>query len=120
MAPLAAQIVYEGPNTTAGVNNTYNRIVVDNKSQVMSTSWGLCEAQSGTAELQTLDAIFKQGAAQGIAMYAAQAIRAPLTATIPTWQSIRQRRSLYYRSWWHKSANQQRHLRQRVGVEQSV
>jgi len=37
----------------------------------MSTSWGLCEAQSGTAELQTLDAIFKQGAAQGIAMYAA-------------------------------------------------
>jgi subtilase family serine protease len=71
MAPGAAQIVYEGPNTTQGVNDTYNQIVTDNKAQVMTTSWGECEAQSGTSELQTLDNIFKQGAAQGIAFFAA-------------------------------------------------
>jgi subtilase family serine protease len=71
MAPGAAQIVYEGPNTTQGVNDTYNQIVTDNKAQVMTTSWGECEAQSGASELQTLDNIFKQGAAQGIAFFAA-------------------------------------------------
>ncbi len=71
MAPGASQIVYEGPNTTQGVNDTYNKIVTDNKAQITTISWGECESQSGTAELQTLDGIFKQGAAQGIAMFAA-------------------------------------------------
>lgn len=71
IAPDASQIVYEGPNTTQGVNDTYNRIVTDNQAQVVSVSWGECESQSGAAELQTLDGIFKQGAAQGIAIFAA-------------------------------------------------
>lgn len=71
MAPKAAQIVYEGPNTTQGVNDTYNKIVTDGKAQVVSVSWGECEAQSGTAELQTLDSIFKQAAAQGMTIFAA-------------------------------------------------
>src|SRR5438270_5454655 len=71
MAPHANQIVYEGPNTTQGLNDTYNKIVTDNKAQIASTSWGLCENSSGSAELQTLDAIFKQGAAQGISFFAA-------------------------------------------------
>jgi subtilase family serine protease len=71
MAPKASQLVYEGPNTTQGVNDTYNKIVTDNKAQVMTVSWGECETVSGAAELQTLDGIFKQGAAQGISMYSA-------------------------------------------------
>jgi subtilase family serine protease len=71
IAPHARQIVYEGPNTTQGVNDTYNRIVHDNKAQIVSISWGLCETSSGTAELQTLDNIFKQGASQGISFFAA-------------------------------------------------
>src|SRR5215469_8791253 len=71
MAPHASQIVYEGPNTTQGVNDTYNQIVTDKKAQVATTSWGECEAQSGNAELQTLDNILSQGSAEGIAIYAA-------------------------------------------------
>lgn len=71
IAPHANQIVYEGPNTTQGLNDTYNKIVTDNKAQVVSTSWGLCETSSGAPELQTLDTIFKQGAAQGISFFAA-------------------------------------------------
>lgn len=71
MAPHAKQIVYEGPNTVQGLNDTYNRIVHDNKAQIVSISWGLCEANTGAAELQTLDNIFKQGAAQGISFFAA-------------------------------------------------
>ncbi len=71
MAPQASQLIYEGPNTTQGVNDTYNQIVTDDKAQVMTASWGECEAQSGTSELQTLDSIFQQGAAEGISMFAA-------------------------------------------------
>src|SRR5207302_8669662 len=53
MAPKATQIVYEGPNTTQGVNDTYNKIVTDNKAQITTISWGECESASGNAELQT-------------------------------------------------------------------
>ncbi len=71
MAPKASQIVYMGPNTTQGVNDTYNQIVTDKKAQIATISWGECESQSGNAELQTLDNILSQGSAEGIAMYAA-------------------------------------------------
>ena len=71
MAPHARQIVYEGPNTTQGLNDTYNRIVTDHKAHVAVVSWGICEANSGPGELQTLDNIFKQAAIEGIAFFAA-------------------------------------------------
>ena len=71
LAPHANQIVYEGPNTIQGLNDTYNQIVHDHKAQVVSISWGLCESGSGAAELQTLDNIFKQGAAEGMSFFAA-------------------------------------------------
>src|SRR6266568_3733208 len=71
MAPHANQIVYEGPNTTQGLNDTYNKIVTDDKAQISTVSWGLCERSSETSELQTLDTILKQGAAEGISFFAA-------------------------------------------------
>lgn len=71
IAPGAAQKVYIGPNSTQGVNDTYNRIVTDNVAKVTSISWGECESVSGSAELTALNNIFKQGAAQGQAFFAA-------------------------------------------------
>jgi subtilase family serine protease len=71
IAPGATQKIYIGPNSTSGVNDTYNRIVTDNLAKVVSTSWGECEAAAGNSELATLDNIFKQGAAQGQAFFAA-------------------------------------------------
>jgi subtilase family serine protease len=71
IAPHASQVVYEGPNTTQGLNDTYNQIVHDHKAQIVSISWGLCESSTGAAELQTLDNIFKQGAAEGMSFIAA-------------------------------------------------
>jgi kumamolisin len=71
IAPRTAQLVYEGPNSTQGINDTYNRMVTDNQARVISTSWGLCESSTGQAEILTLDTIFKQAAAQGISIYAA-------------------------------------------------
>ncbi|HEY7340568.1 MAG TPA: protease pro-enzyme activation domain-containing protein [Ktedonobacterales bacterium] len=71
IAPGASQKIYIGPNSTSGVNDTYNRIVTDNAAKVSSSSWGLCEASSGTSELQALNNIFVQMAAQGQALYSA-------------------------------------------------
>jgi hypothetical protein len=71
IAPGASQKVYIGPNSTVGVNDTYNRIVTDNLARVVSISWGECEVAAGSAELAALDNIFKQGAAQGQVFFAA-------------------------------------------------
>ncbi|GCE28774.1 hypothetical protein KDA_42580 [Dictyobacter alpinus] len=71
MAPGAAQKVYIGPNDSAGINDTYNRIVTDNVAKVISVSWGECELGSSASRLDTLNTIFKQGAAQGQTFFAA-------------------------------------------------
>ncbi|HVU70511.1 MAG TPA: S53 family peptidase [Ktedonobacteraceae bacterium] len=71
IAPGATQKIYIGPNSTSGVNDTYNRIVTDDLAPVTSISWGLCESSSGTSELAALDNIFVQGAAQGQSFFAA-------------------------------------------------
>ncbi|TSK06585.1 MAG: hypothetical protein FPO08_07945 [Geobacter sp.] len=72
MAPGASRIiVYQGPNTTKGVLDTYNRIATDNLAKQVSTSWGLSEGDSGSAFLNSENAIFQQMAAQGQTIYAA-------------------------------------------------
>ncbi len=71
VAPHANILVYEGPNTMQGINDTYAKIINDNKAQIISTSWGSCETGSGNAELQLLDNLFRQAAAQGMSVYAA-------------------------------------------------
>jgi subtilase family serine protease len=71
IAPQADMLVYEGPGTVAGINATYNKIVSDHKARIVVISWGLCEASTGNAELQTLHTIFKAGALQGMTFVAA-------------------------------------------------
>ncbi len=71
VAPGANQKIYIGPNSASGVNDTYNKIVTDNVAKVTSISWGECESAIGSSELVVLDNIFKQGAAQGQAFFAA-------------------------------------------------
>lgn len=48
---------------------TFNQVVVENEASVMSVSWGLCEKGSGWLVMQTENAIFKQAAVQGIALF---------------------------------------------------
>lgn len=72
LAPSATQImVYEGPNTSQGVLAVYNKIASDNLAKSVSSSWGLPEASSGRAFIESEHAIFKQMAAQGQSMYSA-------------------------------------------------
>lgn len=71
IAPGAAQKIYIGPNSTSGVNDTYNKIVTDDIAQVTTSSWGECESASGNSELSALDNIFTQASAQGQAVFSA-------------------------------------------------
>jgi kumamolisin len=70
-APGADILMYIGANPAfTTFTKTFNQIVVDNKADVISVSWGLCEAGTGQAQMNTEAAVFKQAAAQGIAVFA--------------------------------------------------
>lgn len=72
MAPGATKvIIYEGPNSNAGVLDTYNRIATDNLAKQISTSWGLAEGSNSSSALNSENTIFQQMAAQGQTIYAA-------------------------------------------------
>ena len=75
-APHSTVISYEAPNTSQGEYDAYNRIVDDNTAQVVSTSWGKCEAlleaePNGSVFIDALHTLFKQAAAQGQTVFAA-------------------------------------------------
>ncbi len=72
LAPGVTKVlVYEGPNSSAGVIDTYNRIATDNIAKSVSTSWGLAEKSNSASALQSENTIFKQMAAQGQSIFAA-------------------------------------------------
>jgi len=49
---------------------TYAQVAIDNKADVMTVSWGLCEEHTGWLQMHTEGAIFKQAVVQGIALFA--------------------------------------------------
>ncbi|MGO9875296.1 MAG: protease pro-enzyme activation domain-containing protein [Acidimicrobiia bacterium] len=72
-APGASIVSYEAPNTGVGEYDVYNRIVTDDRAQVVSTSWGDCEtdvASSGNF-IGAMHTVFEQAAAQGQSVFAA-------------------------------------------------
>lgn len=65
MAPhLARVVVYEAPNTTQGYNDEFARIVND-RTPVVSVSWGDCEKNMGRQEVEQENTYFQEAAAQG-------------------------------------------------------
>ncbi|HEX2350292.1 MAG TPA: S53 family peptidase, partial [Ktedonobacterales bacterium] len=71
LAPSSTLDVYTGPNSSQGLLDTYNQIVLDNVDNVTTTSWGLCEPLTGDYMLDSLDQIFAQAASQGQTIAAA-------------------------------------------------
>ena len=71
LAPGADILVYEGPNTDTGAYDTYNAIVSDDDAPIVSTSWGLCEPEEGSAPASAEDVLFEEAAAQGQGVFAA-------------------------------------------------
>ena len=71
-APLATIDVYEGPNNVAGPLDVLSAIVSQDRAQVISTSWGNCEAQDGGSQIASVEAnLFEEAAAQGQTVVAA-------------------------------------------------
>lgn len=70
IAPAANVTVFEGPNSDAGEVDTYQAIV-DSGIPVTSISWGAAESQRTTSNINAVDAVFQQGAAQGLGFFAA-------------------------------------------------
>ncbi|MFZ0250149.1 MAG: IPT/TIG domain-containing protein, partial [Acidimicrobiales bacterium] len=71
-APSASLVVYEAPNNDdSEAFDLFNRIASDDSSQVVTTSWGVCEAEIPTADRQTENGIFQRMAVQGQTVIAA-------------------------------------------------
>lgn len=71
LAPQANVIVYQGPNTAFGIYAIYNAIVSQNAARVISTSWGVCEAQAGFSEAAAENSLFQEAAVQGQSTFSA-------------------------------------------------
>jgi subtilase family serine protease len=71
-APSASLVVYEAPNgSDAQAFDLFNRIASDDGAQVVTTSWGVCEASMSAADRQTENGIFQRMALQGQTVIAA-------------------------------------------------
>ncbi len=71
-APGADIMMYMGVDSKfTTFTKVFNQVVTDNKADVMSISWGLCEEHTGKRQMKSEHNIFKQAAAQGIAVFAA-------------------------------------------------
>ncbi len=85
LAPGASKIlVYEGPNTTQGVIDTYNQIATDNTAKQISTSWGEAEQCETSATRTAEQNAFKQMAAQGQSIFAAAGDTVRMTTGAPS------------------------------------
>jgi len=72
LAPNTTKIVvYEGPNSGAGVVDTYNRIATDNVAKQISTSWGEAENSASASVRSSENTAFQQMASQGQSIFAA-------------------------------------------------
>jgi YVTN family beta-propeller protein len=69
LAPKARLLVYETGNSGTGSMDEYTAIVTADKAQVVSSSWGQCEAFLGSSQAAAQNTIFEQAAAQGQSIF---------------------------------------------------
>jgi subtilase family serine protease len=75
-APGAKVLVYQGPNAQTGAPgsgpyDTFAAIINQDRAQVVSVSWGGCEAQLGRADAKAENTLFEQATVQGQSIVAA-------------------------------------------------
>ncbi|MEU9282989.1 S53 family peptidase, partial [Streptomyces sp. NPDC048341] len=75
LVPGASIIDYQGVDassaTDQNVIDVYQKMVTDDQAEVISTSWGLCEALESSATANAENTIFAEAAAQGQSVVAA-------------------------------------------------
>ncbi len=76
LAPEAKVLVYDGRNSSSGAPgsgpyDTFRTIIDQDRAQVISVSWGECEAALGAADAAAEHTLFEQAAVQGQTIIAA-------------------------------------------------
>ncbi|MHB1447291.1 MAG: S53 family peptidase [Acidimicrobiales bacterium] len=71
LVPGAQLLVYEAPNTEAGMLADYAAMINQDRAQVITTSWGVCEAQQDPAMASAENTLFQEAAVQGQTVLAA-------------------------------------------------
>jgi hypothetical protein len=71
MAPGASIVVYSGRQVGTGPIDIYARMVGDDSTQVITTSWGICEPEMDPGMRAAESSLFAQAAAQGQTVVAA-------------------------------------------------
>ena len=71
LAPKANIRVYVGPNFGTGPLDVYQQMIDEDRAQVLTTSWGECEPEAGTTEIEVEANLLQQAAAQGQTFLAA-------------------------------------------------
>ncbi|MBI3553128.1 MAG: S8/S53 family peptidase [Elusimicrobia bacterium] len=72
MAPGSSlMMIYTSFNTLQGLVDIYSKIASDDLAEVVSTSWGLDESDTGSAIMTAENTVFAQLAAQGQSVFAA-------------------------------------------------
>ena len=68
LAPEARLLVYEAANGGTGTIDELTAVADQDRAQVMSSSWGICEAFLGASAAKAENSVFEQAAAQGQSM----------------------------------------------------
>ncbi|MBV9466977.1 MAG: S8/S53 family peptidase [Solirubrobacterales bacterium] len=76
LAPGARLLVYQGPNMNSGAPgsgpyDTFSTIIDQDRAQVITVSWGQCEAAQGAGTADAENTLFEQAAVQGQSLIAA-------------------------------------------------
>jgi kumamolisin len=71
VAPQARILDYEAPNTSNAIASVIDRIVADGRAEIISDSWGSCEADRSSAGLARLASSLAAAAAAGISVFVA-------------------------------------------------
>jgi hypothetical protein len=71
LAPKAAIDVFQAPNTFPALVDDYTSMVDDSRVNVISTSWGDCEAEEDPTVISAEGTLFQQSATEGQSVYAA-------------------------------------------------
>ena len=64
-------LVYEGPDSSAGIYDTYASIIEQDRASIIATSWGQCEPENSPGMEQAENVLFQEAAAQGQTLVAA-------------------------------------------------
>jgi subtilase family serine protease len=76
LAPQAAILVYEGPNSSSsapgsGYYDTWSTLIGQDRARVVSASWGQCEALVAPSDAAAENTLFEEAAAQGQTIFSA-------------------------------------------------